>query len=234
MDPFTLLLLFMMASSPIFGGALVWSKWGDIKIALQGKKIAILGAPGTGKTTMFKYITEKILPEQYKQTLKPHHIKSGIFRFDDLKIVLKKSKDVAGNQTAMDIWRELFMEADLVFYMIRSDELLNKSKSILDRAAKDLELMVKWDGDCSKNKLKKKLIFLVGNHWTTDQRFERAKKDNKLAEYEQEFTELLREHKCQLRGDGKSSEVKVVVGCLGNETDARHLIVNILTEICNK
>ncbi|MBD2483823.1 GTPase domain-containing protein [Planktothrix sp. FACHB-1365] len=233
MDPFTLLVLLMMASSPIFGGALVLSKWGDIMLALQGKKIAILGATGTGKTTMYEFLTKKSLPEKHKQTLLATTIKGGIFKFDERNIVLKKATDVSGGEASLAEWQKLFNEADFVFYLIRTDELLNESELTVKRVNKDLEQMATWNTNRSKNKLilQKKLIFLVGNHWTTDSRFEIAKKEQKLMEYKDKFFDLLR---LQINKLNVFKEVKVVVGCLGNKEDARDLIMNILTEICNK
>lgn len=61
----------MLLPLPIFTdfiaaiGAKVFHRWDDITCALQGKKVAVLGAKAVGKTNFLRYVERGILIEKY-------------------------------------------------------------------------------------------------------------------------------------------------------------------------
>lgn len=133
-------------------------KWKNIVTFLIGKKLAVLGDKGTGKTTLLNYLIKKVLSEGYHQTRYAENTDENTFFLDDKRITLKKSKDLGGDTSFYDEWEKLFKESDLIFYLVRSDLLINNENETKQRVEDDLNLIQRWRTTYDPKNRKKLLI----------------------------------------------------------------------------
>ncbi|QSV63916.1 MAG: hypothetical protein HEQ26_15320 [Dolichospermum sp. DL01] len=153
MDPITIAL-----ALGVFIFTSMGYNWKTIIIFLTGKKLAVLGDKGTGKTTLLNYLIKKVLSQGYYQTRYVHDTDEQRFYLNDKWISLKKSKDVGGDTSFHDEWEKLFKESDLIFYMVRSNLLINDDPETNNRVKDDLELIQGWRNKYDSNNRKKLLI----------------------------------------------------------------------------
>lgn len=213
-----------LAVGGVAGGA-VASNWENITYALTGKKIAVLGARGVGKTTLLKYMEKGILIEKYKQTLDKQEVERSRIKLGDLDIRLKKTDDISGSQDAYSVWKKLFEEADLVLYIVRTDMLLKHDSNTEERAEKDLRQIQGWIKECNS----KKQFFIVGNHWDSDPDFKNLTPDQ-IGNYVDRFRALpVVKRMTQLAGG--AATVKVALGSLASEKDSDTLIAHIFRQV---
>lgn len=219
-------IIIALAVGGVAGGVVV-SNLENIAYALQGKKIAVLGARAVGKTTLLKYMEKGILIERYKQTLDKKEIERTRLKLGDLDILLKKTDDVSGGESSYSVWEKLFHEADLVLYIVRTDMLLKHDSNTEKRTEKDLEQIRIWNkkGDSKKQKQ----FFIVGNHWDTDPIFKNLT-DSQIGDYREQFTSLPVVKKMTLLAGG-AAKVKIALGSLANEKDADTLITTIFRQV---
>ncbi|HEY9865063.1 MAG TPA: GTPase domain-containing protein [Candidatus Obscuribacterales bacterium] len=222
--PFVPIFIVAIVFGGVLGGSVV-SNWENIVYSLQGKKIVVLGAREVGKTTLLKYMERGILIERYNQTLKKEQIER--ITLDDLKVRLKKTHDVSGDTAAYTEWKELFEEADLVLYIVRTDMLLRRDTKTEERIQADLQQIKRWSKKLGSKKQKQ--FFIVGNHWDSDPRFKNLTPD-KIGNYLDEFRSLPVVENMTLLVGGES-QVKVALGSLATEKDAHTLIQTIFTQV---
>ena len=200
-------------------------KWDDIIYALQGKKIAVLGARAVGKTTLLKYLEKDILIERYRQTLDRQEVERIRVKLGDLDIRLRKTNDVSGGQAAYGVWKELFDTSDLIFYIVRTDKLLKHDSATEKRCEDDLKQIQGWIKD-SKTR---KQFFIVGNHWSSDPEFRDLAADQ-MGNYVDRFRALpVVKKMTQLAGG--AATVKVALGSLETESNANFLITRIFQQV---
>lgn len=94
---------------------------GAFIFSYKGKKIAILGAKSTGKTTLYNFLTE----DDRKGGTGIENTKSNNFKLNDAKLKLKKFKDIAGSEDFVFLWKKLIEKSDYTFYMINGYKVLN-------------------------------------------------------------------------------------------------------------
>lgn len=213
-----------LAVGGVAGGTIA-SNWENITYALKGKKIAVLGARAVGKTTLLKYMEKGILIERYKQTLDRQEVERTRIKLGDLDIRLKKTDDVSGDKAAYGVWKKLFEEADMIFYVVRTDMLLKHDSSTEKRAEDDLRQIQGWVKECST----KKQFFIVGNHWDTDPDFKNLT-SSQLGDYVDHFRALpVVKRMTQLAGG--AATVKIALGSLATERDSDTLITTIFRQV---
>lgn len=223
--PLPLIPIFIaLAVGGVAGGAVV-SNWENITYALKGKKIAVLGARAVGKTTLLKYLEKGILIERYKQTLDKQEIDRTRIKLGDLDIRLKKTDDVSGDKAAYGVWKNLFEEADLILYVVRTDMLLKHDSSTEKRAEDDLKQIQGWVKECNS----KKQFFIVGNHWDTDPDFKNLT-SSQMGDYVDRFR-VLPVVKKMTQLAGGAATVKVALGSLATEKDSDTLITTIFRQV---
>ncbi len=165
--------------------------WNEIITALKGKKIAIFGARGTGKTTLWQYL-DMIKKDgiETSQTTEVTITRTGSIRVnlgqDDKTTTIKfqKSNDLPGSEEIRDTrYADIFKSTDIVLYLINAYELLNNQNShIQKRIEDDLKNMQLW---MKEFKSKKKRVFVIGNHFDRiDSNFADA---NKIGKYQDQF-----------------------------------------------
>lgn len=205
-------------------GTTVVFKWDDIANYLQGKQIAVLGARGVGKTTLLKYI-EKDMIGKHGQTIAKQEIESKHLKLGNIDIRLKKTEDVPGDTVAYGVWKKLFDESDLIFYVVRTDMLLKNDIATEKRSEDDLKQIQGW---IKESKSKKKL-FIIGNHWDSDPTFKNLTDEIK-GNYIDRFCSLpIVKQMTQLAGG--TASVKFALGSLANKKYADELILNIFQQV---
>lgn len=139
--------------------ALAWWKkdeiaelWDGIVIKLKGKKIAVLGARGVGKTTLLSFLSKGELPSEYMQTVVTESVKGNRFSMADLKLDLKETSDVSGGHDAVEEWRRIHDSSDIVLYLANATELDRR------RIERDLGKIESWRAAREK---KPKLMVVV-------------------------------------------------------------------------
>jgi hypothetical protein len=100
------------------GAVAVALKWDDIVAALRGKRLAVLGARGVGKTHLIEFLTKGLIPTEYTQTVAPTKTASRRFELKDLDLKIKETIDVPGDKSAYAVWKKLHDEAHVVFYLL--------------------------------------------------------------------------------------------------------------------
>lgn len=212
--------------------------WDTILAKLAGKKIAVLGARGSGKTTLYLYlnmINQKAL--QLEQTRSPDKARSAYIKLDlqgdNYTLRLAETYDLPGSEESRDnYWNDQFKSAEIVLYLVHAGALLrgvdksnsyNKKKKsedlkneIKQRVLDDLRNIEKWRDDL---KGKKKHIFIIGNHFDEiDQNF--AKHD-KIDSYEKEFShnEVIKQN---------SQGMHKIIGSLTNEDTMKDILEQVV------
>jgi hypothetical protein len=147
----------------LLGGTAVYVaiNWDDIVRKLTGKRIAILGERGVGKTTMYTFLSSGTLPEKYELTegigVRVHGRR---FELRDLKLVIKDGRDVPGSTDAvkyLSLWKKTVEDSDIIVLMVRADKLTQEDRACTDLAVSDARHIAEWrrGQDC----------FVVGTHF---------------------------------------------------------------------
>jgi hypothetical protein len=92
--PFFLILIGLAAL--LAGGAAL--NWDAVLMAWKGKRLAVLGARGVGKTHLIKFLTSGTIPAEYKQTVAPEKASARRFALGDLDLKVKDTLDVSGDK----------------------------------------------------------------------------------------------------------------------------------------
>ena len=215
-------------------GAGIVYKWDDIADALQGKKIAVLGARGVGKTTLLKYMETGEIEKRHKQTLDKEEVKlkssilNNRLNLNNLDIRIKSTYDVSGDTSAYHVWKKLVDESDLIFYVVKTNILLEDGKdSVTEKRYKDdMYHIGKW----IKESKSKKQLFIVGNHFESDPNFKKFVnlKQDQIGDFNDAFIRLPTVEK-MIQFAGGLTKVKIVLGSLADEKYAKQLIIAIFT-----
>jgi predicted GTPase len=211
-------------------GGLAVHKWEDVQFALRGKRIAVLGARQVGKTTLLTYITKGVLIESYKANVLNTDTERKRLKISDLDIRLRKTKDVAGSNSADQRfeWHNLCKDSDFIFYIVRTDLLLQRNKETEERIKDDLRHIGEWIKDSDK------LVVIVGNHWNTDSEYRNLTPD-KVGQYVDKFKALPIMQDINTLAGG-AAKVRVALGSLEPNEDkfAEILVTAIFTQVLRK
>lgn len=127
-------------------------------IFFTGKKIAMIGPRGAGKTTLRQLFTDGSQPLDPEQTAGPERVKGSR---KGLGPTVKGGTDLPGGASYYDEWKEAIEESDIVIYLFDAHQARTSEQYRLainnDRLA-----MQKWGVWDRKN------LYLVGTHTDTD------------------------------------------------------------------
>jgi GTPase SAR1 family protein len=179
-------------------------------VSLTGKKIAILGPRAAGKTTLYDYLQDGTVATARSQTIAP--TKRDALRHKDLRLSIKKGRDVPGSDVHYPEWRRLFKKADIVFYVFDA-HLTRTELDYRERLSRDGRQLRKWGAD-------KKVIYLVGTHRDKDPMAARCS----AADYTDEILELDVIEALRARVRAKS----IAVGDLETDRSAGALIRRVM------
>lgn len=200
-------------------------KWDDIQIALKGKRLAILGARGVGKTHLLGFLTTGSIPAEYKQTLGPDKASKRRFQLEELNIKVKETRDVPGDKAAYGVWKERYDEADVVFYLLRADRLFAGDDHVEARVLNDLRHIGEW----LEERKPRPPFFIIGTHCDLDPEFAGLTPDN-IGDYNDKFRCLPIVSELVTLGGG-TRQAKVVLGSMKTIQDTEALVYQIFMQV---
>lgn len=127
-------------------GYAIYRNWRKIVRLFRGKKVAVLGKRGVGKSRLIEYLTNGTVhaTEKYKQTLAPVEAKGRKFDIRDLQLKLRETLEVPGSTDAYKVWKDLFDDSDLVFYLFRVDQIRKNDAEAVQRIVEDTKQIRQW------------------------------------------------------------------------------------------
>jgi len=206
-------------------GTTIAVKWDDIVVALKGKRLAVLGARGVGKTHLIKFLTSGSIPSEYKQTVAPEKAKAKRFQLKDLDLKVKDTLDVSGDKAAYAEWKELHDQADVVFYLLRADRLIAGDAHVERRVRDDLRHIGGW----LEARAPRPRFFIIGTHCDFDSEFVGLSAD-KIGDYVDKFRKLPIVSELVARGGG-AQQAKVVLGSMKSVQDTEALVYQIFMQV---
>ncbi len=135
----------------VVSGYAIYRNWRKIVSLLKGKKVAVLGAQGVGKTHLITFLTSGVITEDYIQTLAPTAVRGRKFDLRELSLRLRETIDVPGGQVAYGVWKDLFDDADLVFYLFRVDKIKSGNPDTIRRIQQDTKQIRQWIDEKKRN-----------------------------------------------------------------------------------
>lgn len=205
--------------------SLLAAGWDKIVLALKGKRLAVLGARGVGKTHLITFLSSGSIPAEYKQTLAPEKKSARRFQLGDLDLKVKGSLDVSGDRVAYAEWKALHDEADVVLYLMRADRLAAGDADVENRVRDDLRHIEDW----LKARKPRPKFFVVGTHCDLDAVFVGLSPARK-GEYVDRFRQLPIVSEVVLRAGGAQA-AKVVLGSMKTVGDTEALVSQLFMQV---
>lgn len=226
--PFPLAVWIVVASiSLLSAGAAVVLNWDDIVSKLKGRRLAVLGARGVGKTQLIKFLTTGTIPTEYKQTVAPQKNAERRFKLKELNLKIQETLDISGDKAAYAEWKELHDKADLVLYLLRADRLIAGDKEVETRVRDDLRHIGGWRESREPNSR----LFIVGTHCDRDAEFVKLSAD-KRGEFTDKFHKLPVVSELLARAGG-AHNVKVVLGSMKTIQNTEELVYEIFAQVAS-
>ncbi|RSF08858.1 GTPase domain-containing protein [Achromobacter aegrifaciens] len=209
----------------LLAGTTIALTWDEIVLLFKGKRIAVFGARGVGKTRFVKFLTTGSIPAEYKQTIAPEKAPSRRFELGDLDLNVKESLDVSGDKAAYGEWKKQHDQADIVFYLLRADRLIVGDRNVENRVLDDL----KHIGDWLKSRAPSPQFFIVGTHCDLDAEFSRTSANN-AGDYVDKFRQLPVVKELVKRAGG-TQQAQVVLGSMQNAPDTEALMYQVFMQV---
>lgn len=209
------------------GFAAVALNWDDIVVKLKGKRLAVLGARGVGKTRLIKFLTTGSIPAEfeYKQTVVTEKTSGRRFQLKELDLKIQASFDVSGDKAAYGEWKEVHDQADVVFYLLRADKLIAGDSGVERRVRDDLRHIGEWLGQ----RPQRPPFFIVGTHCDKDPDFIGLTAD-KFGDYVDRFRHLQIVSEL-VRCAGGTRQARVVLGSMKTTRDTEALVYQIFVQV---
>lgn len=213
----------------LFGGVAVGTvglvALGAILEYWEGKRIAILGPRGVGKTALAKFLEDETITEQYNPNARAETRKCRTLALKDLKIEIEESYDVHGTDEAYDVWKKLTQKADVVFYLFRTDKLIKGDADTEKRLLKDMKHIIDWLSERDP----RPDLFLIGTHCDRVREYHRKKPEAKVA-YLESFMKRPDIRNLVRRADG-AKHVTVLLGITNTQEEIESLVYNIFKKV---
>lgn len=223
--PLPVIVLIAIGVAAVLGGTTIAVKWDDIVIALRGKRLAVLGARGVGKTNLVKFLTTGAIPSEYKQTVAPEKASSRRLSLKDLDLKVKKTLDLSGDKAAYAEWKELHDQADVVFYLLRADRLIAGDRDVEGRVRDDLRHISGWLDVRSP----RPRFFIIGTHCDLDAEFQ-STSAGKIGDYIDKFRRLPIVSELVARAGG-AQQAKIVLGSMKTVQDTEALVYQVFMQV---
>lgn len=167
------------------GVAFAYYNWDAIVSTWTGKKIVLLGARQTGKSTFAHFLLNGELPSEYKGTVVAKISSGTRRRVGELKLDISKLTDVPGEHSAREFWRksvnEISSKDGVLCYFLRGDLYFSGNQEHIDRVEHDIRHIADWMA--SKNE-DRPILFLIATHCDLIRGYAKAseKKKQELAD----------------------------------------------------
>ena len=192
----------------------------------RGKKLAILGERGVGKTTLFTYLSTESLPKKYRQNTGTEKVGGNNIKIDDLEFKMEESPDVSGGIDARLEWKKAVLDADIVFYMFRADLFKKRDEPTLKRAYDDIKHIAHWIKRSDKSKEIK--LYLIGSHCDIDPEYKQF--NNYMGDYKDNFKSsqsYINIKRIANFGGG----CELVLGSMKNKKSTSYLVYDLLRRV---
>lgn len=214
-----------VAVATVLAGTTIAIKWDDILVKLKGKRLAVLGARGVGKTHLVKFLSTGSIPAEYKQTVAPEKVSSRRFQLKELDLKVKESLDVSGDKAAYGEWKELHDQADVIFYLLRADRLIAGDPDAEERVRDDFKHIGGW----LEARNPRPRFFIIGTHCDFDAEF-RSTSADKIGDYVDNFRRLPIVTELVVRAGG-GQQAKVVLGSMKTIHDTEALVYQVFMQV---
>lgn len=206
-------------------GTTVALNWDDLMITLKGKRLAILGARGVGKTHLIQFLSSGTIPDAYRQTEGAKKSLARRFQLKDLDLKIKDTLNVAGDKSAYSLWKRIHDEADFVFYLLRADRLIAGDSKVESRIREDMRHIGDWLKACKNPPC----LFIIGTHCDFDPAFSKLT-PNTVGDYVDNFRKLPTIVEIVARAGG-TQNVKVTLGSMKTIQDTEALVYETFSQI---
>ncbi len=209
-------------------GAAIWALLirDTILTIIKGKRLAVLGERGVGKTVLMDFLIQGTLRKEYVQTLYPKKTIPNDLKLKDLKLRIKKSTDVPGSEDFHAQWEDLTRKSDIVLYLLRVDMM--EDEDTQERVKRDMGQIESW----LRESPKKFPLFIIGTHCDlTDTDFTKLPKHQKG-----DYVDDLRRRPIfrsieQIAGGG--GRVRFAFGSLRSQNTTEDLVYEIFDQAVN-
>ena len=209
----------------IAAGTTIALNWDFIVVALRGKRVAVLGARGVGKSCLTTFLATGSVPSEYRQTVAPEKKPLRRFRLEELNLRIKKTLDLSGDPAAYAGWRALIGQADVVFYLLRADHLLDRDAVVEGRVRNDLRHIGGW----LEQRSPRPFFFIIGTHCDLDPEFCSLSPKTE-GNYVDKFRRLPLVSELVARAGG-AQQVKLVLGSMRTIKDTEALVFKVFTQV---
>ena len=208
----------------LLGGTAVALTLLDEKV--KGKKFAVLGERGTGKTALINFLTKGTFSTEKTQTLIAEKTESNRLELKDLELEIEESIDIPGTEDFYGIWESITKKADVVLYLLRVDELMAGNKQTEERVKRDMGQIGKW----MKETPKEFPLFIIGTHCDlTDTDLTKLPKDKK-GYYEDKMRGMPIFQEIARRGGGWN-RVRALFGSLKSKNATEDLVYKVIYQV---
>lgn len=191
-------------------------------ISFKGKRIAVVGARGVGKTHLLSYLSRGQLPSEPAQTLVPEKMPARNLEIAGRDVPLKSTHDVSGDVSSYREWRRLLKKADITLYLVRFDLLATDDADHKKRVRDDAQ-HIRDMVDASKP------VVIVGTHCDLDPRFGQVTLES-IGTYSDAFRSNPAVHEVALR-IGKPERIRYAFGSLKTLDSSKRLAAEILKQV---
>jgi len=205
-------------------GAIMWRK---IVNKLKGKKLAVLGARGVGKTQLIKFLSSGSIPAVTKQTSVTEKAGSRRFQLKELDLKVEETLDVPGDKAFYAEWKDLYAQSDIILYLLRADRLIASDAVVEARVRDDLRHIGGWLD--AREGAQRPRLFIIGTHCDLDDEFVTQYADRK-GDYMDKFRKLPIVSELVARGGG-TRETKIVLGSLKTIQDTEALVYELFRQV---
>ena len=199
--------------------------WDAIVLFWQGKQVAVLGAPGVGKSHFIKFLTSGSIPTEYKQTVAPEKAAGRRLHLRDLDLKIRSMLDVGGGIEARGQWQHQFAQADIVFYLLRVDRIISGDAEIEARVLSDAKQINGW----LKDRKSRPALCIVGTHCDRDPSF-RGQFDNSHGDYVRVFRQRQVVHRLLMQCGG-TKQTQLVIGSMKTIESTEDLVFAVFNHI---
>lgn len=216
----------VIAASAILGlGVTAYRNRREIQKYFKGKNIVILGNSRVGKTTMHKFLREGEIVIEHIGTNRAETVKKNVYKLNGLKLKIAEGTDVPGQKDFEREWKQIFIDADICFYLFNSSEVFEGENKTIKEINNSLYHIGNWKAEASDNIR----VIVIGTHMDKISTIRNYNKSNI-----QELHKILRMklEEGLRHGNIKSSEF--FIGDLSNKEGLEELMSDVLNYLSVK